>query len=190
MGRNASKNIAVGTQQGEGQVSQCTVVPISASSITQPAEAGSNVEVGNLPLSMTGATGAPAPESAVSQIQIPDTNVGRKGFGEMKPETQNCGDSPVVGRKPTGSDSVAQLSLASDEICTGKGLVVQQENLNSHNPDLAYLDSSEFDAIEAFFESFVFVDSHKQLEGSDSLPANSPEPVTIESTQRGGEGHE
>jgi hypothetical protein len=190
MAANSKKNITVGTQWGEGQVSLDTLLPISASSFTQPAEAGSNVEVGNIPLSMTGATGAPAPESAVSQIQIPDTNVGRKGFGEMKPETQNGGDPPMVASKPTGNSSVAQLSLASEEICTDKGLVVQQDNLNSHNPDLAYLDSSEFDAIEAFFESFVFVDSDEELEGSQSLQANSPEPVTIESTQRGGGGHE
>ena len=113
MAANSKKNIAIGTQWEEGQVSLDTLLSISASSITQPAEAGSNVEAENISLSMTGATGAPAPESAVSQIQIPDTNVGRKGIGEMKPESQNGGDPPVVVFVPTSGKQTLVAHLKS-----------------------------------------------------------------------------
>lgn len=116
MAARSKKNIAVGTQRGEGQVSQCTVVPISASSFTQPAEAGSNVEAGVFPISMPGATGVPAPnETAVSQFQIPGIKDGRKGIGEMKPDTPNGGDPLVVGPNPTGSEPAAPLYLHPKE---------------------------------------------------------------------------
>ncbi len=112
MAANCKKNIAVGTLRGDGQVSLNTVLPISSSFFTHPAEAGINVETEKIPLSMTGVNGAPAPsESAVSQIQIPDMKDGRKGIGEMKPDTPNGGDPLVVGPNPTGSDSAAQLFL-------------------------------------------------------------------------------
>lgn len=137
--------------------------------------------VSNLQL-MTGATGAPAPESAVSQIQIPGINDGRKVIGKMKPETRNCGDSPVVGRKPTCSDSAAQLSLAPENICTDKGFVTHEVNLSTHNPDLTFLDSSVFDAVEAFLEAFVLSESDEKPEGSLPASVGSPEQVIITST--------
>lgn len=140
MGRNASKNIAIGTQQGEGQVSQCTVVPISASSLCNAADAATNVETDIIPLSMTGATGAPAPESAVSQIQIPGINDGRKGIGDMKPETPNGGDPPVVGRKPTGSDKAAPLFFAHRQW--------DEEELAEKIRTLLHVDLDEVDSLD------------------------------------------
>ena len=128
MAARSKKNIAVGTQRGEGQVSQCTVVPISASSFTQPAEAGNNVEAGFFPISMPGATGVPAPESAVSQIQIPDIKDGRKGIGEMKPDTPNGGDPLVVGPNPTGSEPAAPLILAPTN-WTNEEVLVKAESM-------------------------------------------------------------
>ncbi len=111
MAARSKKNIAVGTQRGEGQVSQRTVVPISASSFTQPAEAGSNVETGVFPISMPGATVAPAPnETAVSQFHFLDGDPSSK-VTEMLNKLDG-GSPPVVGRKPTGSEPAAPLFLA------------------------------------------------------------------------------
>jgi hypothetical protein len=110
MAARSKKNIAVGTQQGEGQVSLDTVVPISASSFTQPAEAGPNVEVGVFPISMPGAIGAPAPkETAVSQFHFLDGDPSSK-VTEMLNKLDG-GNPPVVGRKPTGSEPSAPLFL-------------------------------------------------------------------------------
>ena len=239
MGRNASKNIAIGTQQGEGQVSQCTVVPISASSFTQPAEAGRNVEAENIPLSMTGATCVPAPESAVSQIQIPGINDGRKGIGEMKPETQNGGDPPVVGRKPTGSDKAAPLFLHRQEWSEEDSLKLAiditsispssvryfemgQDNafhighVTKHDEDGFYLYTESqshlsingqpitgdpakisgvlanyqfggMTAVLAYLESLESIDSDAEPEGSECLPANSPEHLIDNPTSENGD---
>ena len=76
MGHKANKNIPIGTQHGE---------------------AGSNVEAENIPLSMTGATGAPAPNgSAVSQIQMSDSTYTHK-------ETMTLSD--LFGHGPVGPPS-------------------------------------------------------------------------------------
>jgi len=243
MAANSKKNIVGGTQRGEGQVSHDTVVPISASSFTHPAEAGTNVETENIPLSMTGANGAPAPSgSAVSQIQIPGIKDGRKGIGEMKPETPNGGNPPVVGRKPTGSEPAAPLFLPHrgweeeelelkirmmlhvdlDEVdsvdfgerCTidtsgieygdGKGLVlwsckhyflyidgeevvVEQDTLGNV---LANYEFGGSEAVNAYLASLESVDSDEELEGSQCLPANSPENLNIDSTSENGESVE
>lgn len=238
MAANSKKNIAIGTQWGEGQVSLDTLLSISASSITQPAEAGSNVEAENIPLSMTGATGVPAPESAVSQIQLPGMIDGRKGTGKMTPESQNGGDPPVVGRKPTGSDSAAPLFLThrhseSDVLETVSGLFgFDQPDPDDvdfggectidiggcyladgprfqvwyrhqiwidvdHNPlkvepevvgnVLANYEYGGIDAVEAYLESLECNDSDEEPEGSQSLPANSPEHLKVNSQTENGD---
>jgi hypothetical protein len=240
MAANSKKNIAIGTQWGEGQLSLDTLLPISASSITQPAEAGSNVEAEDIPLSMTGATGAPAPNgSAVSQIQIPGMNDGRKGIGEMKPETQNGGDPPVVGRKPTGSDSAAQLFLHRQEWSEEDSLKVAidltsisassvryfemgQDNafhighVTKHDEDGFYLytesqshlsingepitgDPAKISGVLANYQFggmtavLAYLDSIKsdhldeEPEGSQSLQANSPEHLKVNSPTENGD---
>ncbi len=242
MAANSKKNIIGGTQRGEGQVSHDTVVPISASSFTYAAEAATNVET-DIPLSMTGATGASAPNgSAVSQIQIPDIKDGRKGIGEMKPETPNGGDPLVVGRKPTGSDNAAHLylhpkewneevvletaesmfgidlaSAESVDFCTddcsvelghcvfadGAELQVwtQTKVFVDYRQNVVHLSCNELgdmlanyqyggiEAVDAYFASLI-EGSDEELEGSQCLPANSPEQVIITSALENGDGDE
>jgi hypothetical protein len=241
MAARSKKNIAVGTQQGEGQVSQRTVVPISASSFTQPAEAGSNVEAGVFPISMPGATCVPAPnETAVSQFQFLDGDPSSKETEMLK--RLDGGVPPVVGRKPTGSDNAAQLylhpkewdeevvletaesmfgidltSAESVDFCTddcsvelghcvfadGAELQVwtQMKVFVDYRQNLVHLTCNELgdmlanyqyggiEAVDAYFASLI-EGSDEELEGSESLAANSPEHVHIDSALDNGDGDE
>ena len=230
-----------GAEVGVGQASDA-VAPISASSLFNAAEAATNVETDIIPLSMTGATGAPAPESAVSQIQIPGINDGRKGIGEMKPETQNGGYPPVVGRKPTGTDKAAPLFLApsnwtDEEVlarsesmfgidCTSPTIVDFGDDCTIDLGGCSLADGPEFqvwyrtqiwvelhhntlkvepevlgdvlanyeyggvEAVEAYLESLECEDPDEEPEGSESLAANSPEHVHIDSALEYGDDDE
>jgi len=113
MAANSKKNIVGGTQRGEGQVSHDTVVPISASSFTHAAEAATNVET-DIPLSMTGATGASAPNgSADSQVPGTGENSQRKKGRKMKPMKKDGGEPPAVEPNPTSGKLTLVAHLKS-----------------------------------------------------------------------------
>lgn len=158
---------------------------------------------------------------------------------DMSRVFQNGGDPPVVGRKPTGSDSTAQVFLTHrgweeeelelkirmmlhvdlDEVdsvdfgerCTidtsgieygdGKGLVlwsckhyflyidgeevvVEQDTLGNVLANYEYGGS---EAVNAYLESLESDDFIEEPEGSESLPANSPEHLKVNSTSENGD---
>lgn len=230
MGRNASKNIAIGTQQGEGQVSQCTVVPISASSFTHAAEAATNFETDIIPLSMTGATGAPAPNgSAVSQIQVSEltckhleTNTLSDLFGHvpvgppmsLPPRNWTLEQlkekiEDVLGLDCSGKVKISysdkndgkfylETCLVDDGQCTKLWSVETYMLDFSCNP--LKLDNNMLGDVLANYEynGICGVDMYlyhqcperfttdEEPEGSESLPANSPEHVIITSSLENG----
>ena len=243
MDANFDTNVDDIAEVGVGQALNA-VAPISANSLFKPAVAGSNVEVGIFPASMSGATGVPAPnETAVSQFQFLDGDPSSK-VTEMLTRLDG-GNPPVVGRKPTGSEPAAPLFLAPQkwskeaildkfgsvfgiDICDhdfvdfGFKSTIALGNFEFEDDSSVglslwsskryYLDiglhTVMFDghelgdvlanyeyggvqAVVAYLESVtVDNDSSAEPEGSQSLAANSPEHVTIDSALENGESDE
>ena len=157
-------------------------------------------------------------------------------------EFGNGGNPPVVGRKPTGSDSAAQLFLHPKEWSEEDSLKLAIDltsinpssvryfemgrdnafhigHVTKHEEDGFYLYTESqshlsingqpvtgdpakisgvlanyqfggMTAVNAYLESLECEDSDEEPEGSESLQANSPEHMSINSASESGDGDE